>query len=80
MVTWIKAIKDSTYGCNFFRSTETFSSFLDPEVCDELDQEKEKLYSADDRESREKSHRASDQTELPFELDLDITNYTRKKQ
>ena len=51
-------------------SAETFSSFLDPEGCDELDQEKENLYSADDRESREKSHRASDQTELPFELDL----------
>ena len=61
-------------------SAETFSSFLDPEGCDELDQEKENLYSADDRESREKSHRASDQTELPFKLDLDITNYTRNKQ
>ena len=29
-------------------SAETFSSFLDPEGCDELDQEKEKLDSAYD--------------------------------
>ena len=51
-----------------------------PQRCEKFDQKKEKLDSTDDRESSKKPHGATNKTELPFKLDLNITNYTRNKQ
>ena len=44
-----------------------------PQRCEKLDQKKEKLDSTDDRESSKKSHGATNETELPFKLDLRVS-------
>ena len=47
--------------------------FVGPQRCKKIDQKKKKLHSTDDRESSEKSHCATNKTELSFKLDLRVS-------
>ena len=49
--------------------------FGDPERCNKLDQKENKLDAADDRESSEKSHGASNEAQLGVKLDLFVSLY-----
>ena len=52
--------------------------FNDPERFDEFDQKEDNLDAADDGESCEKSHSASDETKLCVKLDLLVAFYLVK--
>ena len=50
-------------------------SFGDPERFDQFDQKENELDAADDGESSQETHGASDETELSLELDLLVFFY-----
>ena len=53
-------------------------SFVDPKRFDEFDQKEDNLDAADNRESTEESHGASDEAELCIKLDLLVSFYLVK--
>ena len=53
-------------------------SFVDPKRFDEFDQKEDNLDAADNRESSEETHGASDETKLCIKLDLLVSFYLVK--